>query len=538
MKKIIIKISVFLSVAVFINPLIAADNDNNQALLLEIKRLQAQTVALQKQLISIQRQVTANAKNNRVHVSSKTKSQPRPKLQVKPPVLPHILAEAPYHSSLVSVHIPEQVTTPPRYYPVALVADNKIVTYIAGTPVVTSPYTGDRPAFDGSDYIVNISSINRDLRLMEQRRRFYQAYKDIGYPPPRVPIIALSGKAEPVAGLNNHYNRLVNGDISLGSSEVDVAAALNHFVEAFFSIAYDDSPPENGGPRVANSAFNLNLGFVNIGDLDRTPFYFTAGQLFVPFGRYSSSMISSPLALTLARTKTRPFILGYKSQTETGPYAAAYTYISDTTLGGSTIGGFNLGYTFGGGPISGDIGAGYISTIADSSGMQVTGSAPFTTFGGFGSITNGNEFVGKVPAVDVHSSISFSRYSLTAEWVTVTTPFSPQDLSFNGLGARPEALQLEAGVTFKAFGKPASFSGSYQWTRDALALNLPEQRISGVFNISIWKDTIESLEYRHDMDYGTNHFANGAAPTGLVNANTIGTGHAADAIIAQIGVYF
>ena len=52
-------------------------------------------------------------------------------------------------------------------------ADGRVVTFIAGTPVVTSPYLGARPAYDGSDYIVNISSINRDVRLMEQRRRLY-----------------------------------------------------------------------------------------------------------------------------------------------------------------------------------------------------------------------------------------------------------------------------------------------------------------------------------------------------------------------------
>ncbi len=552
-KKIITKIMSFLSVVFLVSPLAAADDhDSNQALLLEIKHLQAQTAALQKQLIVMQKQVTLNAHNTAPRRVRKSKpapthapqsltrpvtrrSEPQP---AHPPIDAHVPGHAPFHSSLVSVHIPEQITTPPRYYPVALVADNKIVTYIAGTPVVTSPYTGERPAFDGSDYIVNISSINRDIRLMEQRRRFYNAYKDIGYPPPRVPIIALSGKSEPVAVLNNSYNRDVNGDISLGSSELDVAAALNHYVEAFFSIAYDDSPPANGGPRVNNSAFNLNLGFVNIGDLDKTPFYFTAGQLFVPFGRYSSSMISSPLSLTLARTKTRSFIVGYKSQNETGPYAAAYTYVSETDLNSSTIGGFNLGYTFGGSTFSGDIGAGYIGTIADAAGMQLTGSRPYTTFGGFASLTNGSEAVGKAPAVDIHGNISFSRYSLTAEWVSVTKPFSPLDLSFNGYGAKPQALQLEAGVTFRAFGKPASLAGSYQWTRDALALNLPEQRLSGVFNISIWKDTIESLEYRHDMDYGTYQFANGAAPPGVVNANTIGSGHTSDALIAQIGVYF
>lgn len=119
-----------------------------------------------------------------------------------------------------------------------------------------------------------------------------------------------------------------------------------------------------------------------------------------------------------------------------------------------------------------------------------------------------------------------------------TQAFRAQDLSFNGHGATPQALQTEVAMTFRAFDKPASVAAGYQWSKEALALNLPQQRIIGVFNISIWKDTVESLEYRHDMDYAGNQFANGAAPAGLVNAPTLGTGHAADTVSAQIGVYF
>ena len=69
-----------------------------------------------------------------------------------------------------------------NFYPTALIVDGHVITYIAGTPVSNSTYLGDRPAFDGSDYIVNISSINRDIRLMQQRRRLYRAYESIGYP--------------------------------------------------------------------------------------------------------------------------------------------------------------------------------------------------------------------------------------------------------------------------------------------------------------------------------------------------------------------
>ncbi|KTD76445.1 LbtU family siderophore porin [Legionella waltersii] len=525
---------ILLALACISTPLYA---DQDQDLKQEIRLLKRQAEDLQTQLDRLQRQLASHQTAIESH-----KHQVIAKKSVKPETTPEV-KQAPvkkekYHESHVTVHSIDAHPESFSFYPTALVADNRVVTYIAGTPVVSSPYLGDRPAFDGSDYIVNISSINRDIRLMQQRRALYRAYQKIGYPVPQMPIISISGKTEPVATINNPFHsKGDDGDVTLGSSELDIAAALNQNVEAYIAIAYDESPPA-AGPRVANSAFNLNLGFVNIGNLDRTPWYFTAGQVYAPFGRYSSSMISAPLPLVLARTKTRPVIFGYKSQEDTGPFAAVYGYKSDTTFGKSGVGGVNLGYIYGFGEVNGEIGASYISSIDDAGGMQSTGSAVGTTFGGFGSITNGNENVRKTQAVDVHANLGYDRYNLTAEWVGTTQAFRVQDLSFNGRGAKPQALQTEAGVTFIAFNRPASLGVGYQWSKDALALNLPKQRYLGVFNISIWKDTVESLEYRHDIDYGLTQFANGAAPVGAVNMPTLGTGQSADTVSAQIGVYF
>jgi hypothetical protein len=520
--------NIFLALLCFSSSLYA---ETDKELQREILRLQHQTQDLQKQLNKLQKRMVSHETNNVIQVTQAQKSQSTH------PEHHQIKFKDKFHSTHLTVHSPEAHPESIGYYPTALVADNRVVTYIAGTPVVSSPYLGDRPAFDGSDYIVNISSINRDIRLMQQRRRLYRAYERIGYPIPQMPIIALSGKAEPVGVITNPFRNYYSADLTLGSSELDVAATLNQNVEAFMSLAYDASPPDVG-PRINNSAFSLNQGFVNIGNLDKTPFYFTAGQLFVPFGRYSSAMVSSPLTLQMARTKTRPFILGYKSQDETGPFAAAYAYRSDTNLGSAGVGGINFGYIFQLSDVTGEIGAGYISSINDAAGMQNTATIPGTIFGGFGSFTNGNEAVQKTPAADVHANIGIDRFNFAAEWVGAVSTFRPQDLSFNGRGATPSAGQVEVDMTFRSFNRPSSIGVGYQWTRQALALNLPQQRISAVYNISIWKDTVESLEYRHDIDYNVYQFANGAAPQGVVNAPTLGTGRASDTVAAQIGVYF
>lgn len=443
------------------------------------------------------------------------------------------------HASSLSVQLPNVHPELIEFYPTALIADNHVVTYIAGTPVVTAPYLGSRPAFDGSDYIVNISSINRDIRLMEQRRRLYQGYRRLDYPQPDVPVVTFSGKVEPMASLNQPYQGgSMLGALTLGSSELDAAALLNDMVEGFIGFAYNESPQFIGGPRVANAGVALNMGFVNIGNLDKSPIYFTGGQLYAPFGRYSSSMISATLPMVLGRTKSRPFILGYKSQHPQGPFLAVYGFQGDTTLGGTGVGGVNAGYVLESIAGRGELGISYISSINNSGGMQLNGATPRTTFGGFASLTNGSEAVRQVAGLGIHAVANIDRYSLTAEWVQSVGAFRPQDLSFNGDGAKPSAGQLEGAVTFHSFDRPSSVALGYQWTNQALALNLPKQRLNVVYNISIWRDTVESVEYRYDRDYSAQTIANGATAAGFTNLNTMGTGHAANTLLAQIGVYF
>lgn len=422
--------------------------------------------------------------------------------------------------------------------PAALIANGHVVTFISGMPVVTAPYLGSRPAFDGSDYIVNISSINRDIRLMQQRRRFYQSFHDLDYPNPNLPVLTISGKAEPIAYFGQNYASALTHDINLGSNEIDFAAFVNETVAAYIGIAYDDLKPSYSSTRGTNGRFTLNTGFINIGNLAKSPFYLTAGQIYVPFGRFSSSFISSSLPARLARIKTRPIILGYKSQEDQGPFAAIYTFKADTLANSSNVAGFNLGYVFASHPFSGEMGISLISSIDDAAGFQYNGTTAANQFAGFSSTTNGNEAVKKIPGIDLHWITRFNRYNLTAEWVSSIGRFRKEDLSFNDQGAQPQAIQIEGAATFIAFSKPASLAAGYQWTKDSLALNLPQHRWSTTFNISFWKDTVESLEYRHDIDFKSSQFANGAIGSSGYNNRTYGSNSSADTLVAQIGVYF
>ncbi len=305
------------------------------------------------------------------------------------------ITDKPYENKTLTVHTLKDNPDAVSFHPAALMVGDYIFTYIAGMPVVTSPYLGARPAFDGSDLIVNISSINQDMRLMMQRRAIYRALDKLGYPAPNSPLIAVSGSIEPMVMRGKSFTGRTSWDLDLGGSSLDVATALNAWVEGFFSFAYDSEPPFEGGQRLANSSVRLNKSFVNIGNLDKTPFYVTAGQFNVPFGRYSSSMISSPLTLRLGRTKARALLLGFKRPTNEGLFASVFGFRSDTTNGDRGVGGANVVYEFDKPFCRGEIGASYITAINDAGGMQITGNS-LPTFAGFG-VNNQTEAVDKVP---------------------------------------------------------------------------------------------------------------------------------------------
>ncbi len=442
-----------------------------------------------------------------------------------------------YISTPLSVHTLEKDPGTVTFHPAALMAGDYILTYIAGMPVVSSPYLGDRPAFDGSDLIVNISSINQDVRLMMQRNAISRALGKLGYPEPNSPILALSGAIEPMAWHSKSYNGLQNGDVDLGTAKLDMAAALNSWVEGYFSFSYDGSSALASGRRINNSTVRLSKGFVNIGNIDRTPVYFTAGQLYVPFGRFSSSMISAPLPMIVARTMARTVIFGYRHQQGLGFFGAAYGFRSDTTLNNRLSGGLNLGYDFDVNGKRGEIGVSYISSINDASGMQGTGNAG-TQFGGFGA-TALSEAVQKVPGIDVHANINFDALSFSAEWVSATRAFRTADLSYNTVGAKPQAINVEGAFTFKVKNKPASVAAGYGWSHQGLALGMPKHRLAAVFNVSVWRDTVESIEFRHDVDYAAGNQGSGINSTGVTKAAlTTGTSRSSNTVTAQIGIYF
>lgn len=112
--------------------------DQEEQLHQQIMQLQKQAQQLQTQLGALQKKLVVQKGKTTIKKEKKTVNKPEENNANKS-------EKAKYHSSKITVHTPEEHPESIGFSPTALVADNRVLTYIAGTPVVTSPYLGARP---------------------------------------------------------------------------------------------------------------------------------------------------------------------------------------------------------------------------------------------------------------------------------------------------------------------------------------------------------------------------------------------------------
>ena len=100
--------------------------------------------------------------------------------------------------------------------------------------------------------------------------------------------------------------------------------------------------------------------------------------------------------------------------------------------------------------------------------------------------------------------IQFHNTQLIAEYITATNNFSPAELTFNGQGAKPSAINFEIGQSFILADKPATFGIAYQVSEQALGLDFAKSSLSTAVNIHIMDKTLLSFEVANKNDYSIN----------------------------------
>ena len=524
-------------------PVFAETADSQQ-----LERLEKQMAQMQQEMKVLKAQL--REKSNRSSVSHKARQAPAVRHQEMPQPQMQELPPTPAAASENTVINAPPYTLPKngiRYLPVDL--DTPGQSFVS-----TGPYLGVPIEYSGSNLVINNPNINEDVSLLKLRKNINTRLAELGIPHPEDHAhLLLSGLIEGQASVKSGGTGADTSDIDLTSAKLDAyILGPSSWTSALMTFAYDNNTGATTGVittqhRVANSRVFIDKAFITIGDFTKSPFYGSIGQMYLPFGTYSTNLVTSPLTKTLARVKDRALLLGYQGQGPDAFYTSAYLFKGDSYMP-STIkkinnGGINVGYRFKREQYNSDFGAGVIGNIADSVGMQDTNNQPL--FGGFGNTFNscgplgtgpcGNEqLVHRVPAYDLRGLFAIGkRWNFIAEYIRSATHFSVNNLSYNSHGAQPQALNTELAYTFTVFNRPASIVGGYGMTKEALAIGLPAKRYSLVVNTSIWRDTLQSLELRHDIDYGTM-----VTSTGQGILGPTGTGRSDNVITAQFDIYF
>lgn len=405
--------------------------------------------------------------------------------------------------------------------------------------VSSGPYVGVPFQFAGNDLVVNSPSVNTDVQLLNIRKAIMQQLNLMGGEIAKEPYhshILLSGLIEGSADYNHQGGQASTSDINLSGASLDAfILGPSPWLLGFLDLAYTDASPANdvfggtGHYRVSDSRVFVNRAFVTIGNFTESPYYGSFGQFYVPFGVYSSVMISSPITKILTRTKARSILVGFQQQdTRNAFYGSAYIFRGDSrvvSVNRINNGGLNFGYKFKGDYVHGKAGAGVIANIADSAGMQTAGN-----------FQNFELLVHRVPGYDLNTVLSFGDHiDVIGEYVTASTSFNPTNMSYNGNGAKPWAFDVEAAYSLDIFdSKPSSLGIGYTQSHQALALGVPLNRVSLVLNTSWWRNTLQSLEFRRDLEYAASDTASGGGAV----ASAAESGRIDRAVTAQFDYYF
>ncbi len=365
------------------------------------------------------------------------------------------------------------------------------------------------------DLLQQQSSMNEDLNLLKKRSKYSHGKY----------LVSGGIAAQYFQQHSNATSKKSTDGFALSTAEIDTEFTPTPWVTGLFGVEYNSNPIV-AGQRKLNGKLALAKGFITLGNLQDNPFYLTVGKMRAPFGQGSSAMESASPAKVIGNIYEPTGIFGYQKN-NVNALAFSYQNAAHTLEHGARI---SMNTPIGNRKLS--ISASYVSNIADAAGSQDNGINSATQFSGFNH--NGNALKHDVAGADIAALISQGPISISGEYIAAVKKYAMQDLSENNHAAQPRAIEVEADYNGKVGAKPYTVGLRYGISKDALALNLPHKSISLGLSTSYWKNSMQSIEVRRDLDYSNDVSATGAGASQAI----IGDGLHHVNVTVESGFYF
>ena len=206
----------------------------------------------------------------------------------------------------------------------------------------------------------------------------------------------------------------------------------------------------------------------------------SAGKKYLPFGSYTSAMISDPLTLQLGETR-RDAVL--QANGKNGNLSATgYIFEGKSTKPadeGDHKNGFGLGLGYENDKVGGGIH--YMSNLAESDNFDP------------------KDVARKIPAVSIHGQAELGRVTVIGEHLMATKSFQEGDLDEEiTTAAKPSATQLEANLDLN---NERVLAVAWNQTRNAEEIGLAKQFYGVTYGQPLFKDLTGAVELSEAKDY-------------------------------------
>lgn len=275
-----------------------------------------------------------------------------------------------------------------------------------------------------SDDRAEMENLRQRIQALESQQKV-PAKKEEG-------ISILDGKVRlsVLLELEGSYNRPRGGDavsdLSLATAQLGAEVSLNDHVGAHIILLHEEGEDQD---LVVDEAVLSLQGAVAF--LPGT-FHLDGGRLYLPFGGYSSHLISDPLTMELGETSNTSLVASWSLEERLSFKLGVFSGNTDVNGKNDSIDSWVVALS--GSPVEGiTMGASWISDLAESDNGLVADAALHTD---------------DVPGIAAFFTVTHGIFTVEGEYVTAAKRFDDalvaggEDLS----GGRPRAWNLELAV--------------------------------------------------------------------------------------------